>query len=354
MKFTMDELKRVKKLLSQSEDYAAQQMIQFLTEILNDPDCKCQFDLINRESYFATNLWYVDDIRAALTSKGFCPIKENLDEIEYDVRSVIQNCEVTWECIDCVIDNHASFLKKNVQVVSITDNVPDVDPSKISNCPYHSIKECKKKDCEQYDECFAFALVNTILENYEQEGTSDDPKEGEDLDSTTDSDTLSRAAAWVIEQIEEDGDLAKEITKFAQRYLDLDANERAVADWITTSLLGNTLQGLANGKTYPEALPVQGNQRLFPDDHSESPASVYKGIEIDEAAFSKYDYYEEPCYVYEICNSICDGANACVETGLAAITQASKICTPEQCDFIDNILMYITGWGLQTILEHSR
>ena len=66
MKFTMDELKRVKKLLSQSEDYAAQQMIQFLTEILNDPDCKCQFDLINRESYFATNLWYVDDIRAAL------------------------------------------------------------------------------------------------------------------------------------------------------------------------------------------------------------------------------------------------------------------------------------------------
>ena len=53
-----------------------------------------------------------------------------------------------------------------------------------------------------------------------QEGTSDDQKEGEDLDSMTNSDTLSRAAAWVIEQIEEDGDLAKEITKFAQHYLD--------------------------------------------------------------------------------------------------------------------------------------
>lgn len=41
----------------------------------------------------------------------------------------------------------------------------DIDISKISSCPYHSIDECEKK-CAKYSGCHTIAYANDILVTY--------------------------------------------------------------------------------------------------------------------------------------------------------------------------------------------
>lgn len=41
----------------------------------------------------------------------------------------------------------------------------DIDISKISSCPYHSMDECEKK-CAKYSGCHTIAYANDILVTY--------------------------------------------------------------------------------------------------------------------------------------------------------------------------------------------
>ena len=41
----------------------------------------------------------------------------------------------------------------------------DIDISKISSCPYHSMNECEKK-CAKYSGCHTIAYANDILVTY--------------------------------------------------------------------------------------------------------------------------------------------------------------------------------------------
>lgn len=41
----------------------------------------------------------------------------------------------------------------------------DIDISKISSCPYHSMDECEKK-CAKYSGCHTIAYTNDILVTY--------------------------------------------------------------------------------------------------------------------------------------------------------------------------------------------
>lgn len=41
----------------------------------------------------------------------------------------------------------------------------DIDISKISSCPYHSMDECEK-NCAKYSGCYTIAYANDILVTY--------------------------------------------------------------------------------------------------------------------------------------------------------------------------------------------
>lgn len=41
----------------------------------------------------------------------------------------------------------------------------DIDISKISSCPYHSMNECEKK-CAKYSGCHTIAYANDVLVTY--------------------------------------------------------------------------------------------------------------------------------------------------------------------------------------------
>ena len=49
----------------------------------------------------------------------------------------------------------------------ITKNGTDVDISKISSCPYHSMDDCEQK-CEKYYRCYTIAMANDMLVAFEE------------------------------------------------------------------------------------------------------------------------------------------------------------------------------------------
>ena len=112
MKFTKNELLNAAEILFKSGNKDAKKMGYALADIMNDPDCGGEYDIINREHYFATVLWSLEDIKGGLISKGFSDDLENILKVRKQLSGgALEDCSDGWECIFQAIDRIESELE---------------------------------------------------------------------------------------------------------------------------------------------------------------------------------------------------------------------------------------------------
>ena len=105
MEFTKGELLNAAAVLLKSENKDAKKVGRELESMVNDPDCGGDYDIINREHYFATVLWSLDDIRVMLRSKGYADTRQNITKVgsQLDVGGM-EDCSDGWEYISQAIE----------------------------------------------------------------------------------------------------------------------------------------------------------------------------------------------------------------------------------------------------------